>query len=86
MPGINMYHENTITATYDGVEDSTYYFTDDDRNTYSFQDIEQEVLESYDLSNEFLIGLKFQVSYRIEGSLNGETYETYIIVNLSVLE
>ncbi|MER3374607.1 MAG: hypothetical protein RIM83_08210 [Allomuricauda sp.] len=81
--------ENMITATYDGLEEGSYYFTDEEGNTHSFQGMEDSVMESYDLSNESLVGRMFKISYRIEEELDvetDETYDNYIIVKLSPIQ
>ncbi len=86
---IDMSQENTITATYDGLEEEIYYFTDEDGNTYSFQSVEDAVLKSYDLSDESLVGRNFKVTYIIEEELDGdtdETYENYVITGLSLID
>ncbi len=80
--------ENTITATYNGMEENTYYFTDGEGNEYAFQSVEDDVLATYDLSDESLLGLVFKITYRIEEELDddGDTYENQIITNLSLVE
>lgn len=86
---MDMSQENTITATYDGLEVDIYYFTDDDGNTYSFQGVEDAVLKSYNLSDESLVGRNFKVIYIIKKELDGDTddtYENYIITGLSLID
>ncbi|MDV7140873.1 hypothetical protein R3X28_18420 [Maribacter sp. TH_r10] len=52
-----------ITATYEGFEDGTYYFTDNDGFSNEFQHVTEGVLESYDLTDEMYKGKLFIVTY-----------------------
>lgn len=61
--------EKTMTGVYDGHEDYGYNFiykrTDGTERTITFQVVEAEVLKSYDLDSEALIGSHFKITYSI---------------------
>lgn len=91
---------NTVNSTetfegiYDGHEDYGYNFIgidDDGEYTMTFQEIEESLLESFDLDSESLIGTKFKVTYTItvEVEKDDDGYEdeieTYTIISLKKL-
>ncbi|OIQ23180.1 hypothetical protein [Lacinutrix sp. MedPE-SW] len=57
----------TIKAVYDGVEDYGYNFihtnSEGDERTIIFQEIKDDVLASFDLESDELIGENFKVTY-----------------------
>jgi hypothetical protein len=84
---VNTTQENiTIKAAFDGFEEGYYYFSDDDDNTYSFEEIKEEALKKYDLTEEKFIGKYFKVTYKTETKTDeyDEEYEAYVIVNLEL--
>ncbi|NNC50986.1 MAG: hypothetical protein HKO01_10660 [Flaviramulus sp.] len=70
-----------ITAVYDGHEDYGYNFiaknTNDDEYTITFQNINSEVLEAFDLNSETHVGSKFKVSFTtvIDVFTDGDGFE-----------
>jgi hypothetical protein len=59
--------ELIITAVFDGHEDYGYNFIAKNENneeyTLTFQEVKEEVLNTFDLSAEAFIGTKFKVTY-----------------------
>lgn len=56
-----------VVATYDGHEDYGYNFiimnTNDEERTLTFQEVEKEVLDIFNLDSDELLGMKFKVTY-----------------------
>lgn len=86
--GKNTQESITMNATFDGVEDGFYYFTDEDDNNFYFETINEESLETYKLSDEEFIGKSFKVTYKIENKTdeNGDEYESFAIIKLTIIE
>ncbi len=78
----------TIKATFDGAEEEIYYFIDEDDNVYSFDSINENASEKYNLTEKQYIGKTFNVTYKVETKTNEleEEYESYIIVKLELLK
>ena len=82
----------SVLGEFDGHEDYGYNFIfindDGDERTITFQEVEAEVLNTYDLDSEDLIGTRFEITYtsNIETVLdeNGdeEENETLTIIAL----
>ncbi len=76
-----------VLGEFDGHEDYGYNFivinSDDEERTMTFHEVEKDVLNSYDLDSEDLIGAKFSITYtsEIETVLdeNGEEEENEIL-------
>ena len=84
-----MLQEQTITATYNGFEDDTYYFSGEDGNTYEFQDVDDSVWDSFDLLDASTVDHLYKVSYTIDEELDdetGNTYESYRITKLVLIK
>ena len=60
----------SIIGEYDGHEDYGYNFivinSDGEERTMTFHEVDEEVLNAYDLDSEDLIGTKFEVAYTSE--------------------
>ncbi len=71
----------TIKATFDGVENEIYYFFDEEDNVISFDTINDDASENYNLLEEQYLGKTFNVTYKVETKTNelDEEYESYII-------
>lgn len=78
----------TIKATYDGYDEGTYYFTDEDENNYYFDSIEPEALKKYDLTDEEFIGKTFNVTYKVVTKTDefDEEFDSFVIVKLQLVE
>jgi hypothetical protein len=76
----------TVNATFDGYEDETYYFTDEEDGVYEFQKIDSVASSKYDLQNAKFKGEKFEVTYTIETDLdeNDDEYSLYTILDLKL--
>ena len=61
--GPTIQESEKITGTFEGIEDGTYYFTDTDGFSNEFQNITQEALKSFDLSDDKYKGQLFTVTY-----------------------
>jgi hypothetical protein len=77
-----------ITATFDRYEDEIYYFTDENKASIEFTEIEESVRAKYDLTGPDFEGDNFKVSYRIdmEEDEDGETEVFKTIVDLELLK
>ncbi|TVZ50901.1 hypothetical protein [Dokdonia sp. Hel_I_53] len=75
----------TITATYSGYSEGTYYFEDEDGLIYSFESISESVSQEFDLVSESFEGKKFKVSYSSEMQIN-EDDEEYEVLSITALE
>ncbi|MGB1211166.1 MAG: hypothetical protein ACPG41_07060 [Lacinutrix venerupis] len=66
----NIQNAKTITAVFDGAEDYGYNFIftndDEDERTITFQNINNDVLKTFDLNSDALIGTKMKVTYTTE--------------------
>ena len=81
-----------ISAVYDGHEDYGYNFiyidTEGDERTITFQNVQQSILDVFDLDSETFIKTKFKIKYTItvEESVdedgNKSEDEIYTITNL----
>lgn len=59
-----------VVAIYDGHEDYGYNFisenTSGDEITITFQEVEESVLDAFDLHSDALVGTQFKISYTTE--------------------
>jgi hypothetical protein len=59
-----------LVGVYDGHEDYGYNFIYEDENqderTKTFQEINEDVLEKFDLDSEVFLGKKFEITYTFE--------------------
>ncbi|WBU89092.1 hypothetical protein [Cellulophaga omnivescoria] len=79
----------SVTATYDGFENETYQFSDEDGATLEFQGLSSEALGKYDLTDESFKGKTFIITYESETVVDDETEEeitTNIITDLELQE
>lgn len=81
----------SAVATYDGYEYEEYNFSiagaDDEEDSYIyFSKISSDILKSYDLKSEKLVGEKFKITYEIIPSTETEdgefTDESYVLKSL----
>ncbi|XCF06854.1 hypothetical protein ABI125_03085 [Tamlana crocina] len=56
-----------VYATYDGKEDYGYNFVtkgkDGEEHTLTFQEVDENVLKTFDLTSEKLVGTKFKITF-----------------------
>ncbi len=80
--------EFVVEATYLGMEDEGYIFTEDDGSEYAFSTIDTKASQKYDLSADQYLGKKFEVTYWIETEIdeNDEEYDVYTILDLHLLD
>ena len=78
----------TIKATFEGYEDGSYYFIDEDENSYDFQSVEKKAVEKYDLTDDDYKGKVFNVTYKMETKEEEEeeSYIIYVIVDLEIVK
>ncbi|RMB60888.1 hypothetical protein EAX61_05230 [Dokdonia sinensis] len=78
----------TITAVYDGMEEGTYYFTDEDELVHSFDMVTDGVLTTYDLDSDAFHGKKFKVTYNTMTEINedDEEYDMHVITKLELIK
>ena len=62
---------NTVEGIFDGHEDYGYNFIathadDNSEYTITFQNVNEDLLKTYDLNSETLIGKKFKITYQIK--------------------
>lgn len=87
--------QDYVVGVYDGKEDYGYNFivTDeyDEEHTMTFQKVNEELLLTYDLKSEALIGTKFNIEYSITIKKSKDEYgfedetEIFTIINLEKL-
>lgn len=79
-----------VIAVYDSHEDYGYNFTsknnNDDEITLTFHEVEQGVLDNFDLNSDQLLGIKFKISYtsKIIVTKDADGYEDEDEVNTIV--
>ncbi|MBD1259390.1 hypothetical protein HZY62_02225 [Maribacter polysiphoniae] len=61
--GATLQETEKMTATFDGIEDGIYYFTDADGFSNEFQHISEDALNSFDLSDAKYKGQTFIITY-----------------------
>ena len=60
----------TMTATFDGYEEGSYYFTDSDGYSTEFNQLSNEARKLYDLSTEEFVGSTFVITYTSESEVD----------------
>lgn len=68
-----------VNATFEGLENGIYFFTDTDGFSIEFEHISQEALDSFDLSDDTYMGKMFTVTYTSDTELDEMDEE--IVVN-----
>ncbi len=78
----------TVEATYDGFEEETYYFSDEDEITHSFDSVSKEAASQYDLMDATYKGKKFKITYVTTTEVNedDEEYDAHHITELEMLD
>ncbi len=78
----------TIIATYDGMEEGTYYFTDEDELVHSFDLVNDGVLANFDLTTEAYLGKTFKVTFDTLSEINedDEEYDSHVITKLELVK
>lgn len=78
----------TITAVYDGLEEGTYYFTDEEELVHSFDMVTDGVLTTYDLGSDAFHGKTFKVTYNTVTEINedDEEYDMHVITKLELVK
>jgi hypothetical protein len=79
--------KKTITATFDGIENEAFYFSDDTDTVHVFDAISDETSKKFDLKNEKFIGQNFKISYSTETILDemDNKMEVLTIEDLEIL-
>jgi len=79
--------EITIKATFDGYEEETFYFTEEEESSYEFQKIDPVASNKYNLQDDKFKGKKFEVTYMTETDLdeNDDEYTIYTILDLKLV-
>lgn len=77
-----------MTATFDGYEDGTYYFTDSDGYSTEFNQLSNEARKLYDLSTEEFVGSTFVITYTSETEVDDLDEEIIVttIIDLKLVE
>lgn len=77
-----------MTATFDGYEDGTYYFTDSDGYSTEFNQLSNEARKLYDLSTEEFVGSTFEITYTSETEVDDLDEEIIVttIIDLKLVE
>lgn len=60
----------TMTATFDGYEEGSFYFTDSDGYSTAFSQLSDEARKLYDLTTEEYVGSTFMVTYTSETEID----------------
>lgn len=71
--------QSIVTLVYEGVENGDYFSEGEDFNTYAFDNIEEEAVEKYDLTNRKLIGSTFKITYEASKLLDDENEEYEVL-------
>ena len=58
--------KTTVSAIFDGIENETYYFSDDADTAHVFDAISDEAIKKFDLNNEKYNGQTFKITYSTE--------------------
>ncbi len=66
-----------VEATYDGKSGGVFYFVDIEGSSYAFNDIENNALEKFDLTDARFEGRKFMVVYRIVYNIEKDKEQQY---------
>lgn len=75
---------SSMTATYDGYDGSIYTFVDEFDEYHLFDEVTNEVLEKYDLSNDVFTYETFEITYVT--TKNGDGDVLLRITNLVLVE
>ncbi|ANH61505.1 hypothetical protein [Dokdonia donghaensis] len=75
----------TVTATFTGYSDETYYFTDSDDLTYAFESISAKAAQEFDLTQDTYKGQQFKITFTTSTELN-EDDEEYDMLSITALE
>ncbi len=78
----------TITATFTGHSEGTYYFEDEDELTYAFDSMSETALEQFDLTLEDYKGKEFKVTYISSTDVNDDDdeFEVLSITGLELID
>ncbi|WP_452226911.1 hypothetical protein [Lacinutrix cladophorae] len=83
----NIQDTSTVHATFDGIENEAYYFSDDEDTVHVFDTVSEEVTKTFDLTDEKYNGMKFKITYSTETIIDEMEDEIIMltIVNLETL-
>ena len=78
----------TMTATFDGYEEGSYYFTDSDGYSTEFNQLSNEARKLYDLSTEEFVGSTFVITYTSETEVDDLDEEIAVttIIDLKLMK
>ncbi|MFD2541512.1 hypothetical protein ACFSSB_04210 [Lacinutrix gracilariae] len=84
---ITLQDNETIYATFDGMENEVYYFSDEAKTTHAFDRISDKASGKFDLTNSKFIGKTFKITYSTETISDNmdDQIEVLIIENLQIL-
>ena len=84
----NSQETETLEATFSEYVDDTYYFNDEDDNLHEFQQIEESVLDIYNLKEDLYKGESFVITYKTdtEQDEEGDDFFVNIITELKLKE
>ncbi|MBU2938580.1 hypothetical protein KO494_03410 [Lacinutrix sp. C3R15] len=84
---ISIQDTETIYATFDGMENEVYYFSDEADTTHVFDAIADEAAKKFDLTNERFNGKTFKITYSTETIMDemDDQIEVLTIENLEIL-
>jgi len=75
-----------MTGTFEQYQNDVYVFTDENGNSFEFENISEQALAAYDLKSSKFNGQLFQVSFSIEEDEEDATIEIYSIISLKRFE
>ena len=75
----------TVTATFTGYSDGTFYFEDADELTHSFEAMSEAAATQYDLTTDAYQGKTFKVTFTTASEIN-EDDEEYDVLSITALE
>jgi len=80
--------KTTVKATFDGLENEVYYFSDNAETTHAFDAINEEANKKFDLTNEKFKGQLFNITYTTESITDDmeNKIEVLTIVDLEILD
>lgn len=75
-------------ATFDGFDDGTFFFIDEDGYNLEFDQIEEKLLKKFSLTTDRHKGKRFEISYTTETDFDDEDEEISVskIVDLKMMD
>ncbi|AEE18249.1 hypothetical protein JM84_1422 [Dokdonia sp. Hel_I_63] len=82
---LNVQTTDSVTATFTGYAEGTFYFEDADELTHSFDAMSDAAAKQFDLTTEAFQGQMFKVTYTTTSEIN-EDDEEYEVLSITALE